>query len=286
MKKLCEMFMPVVLLALILSGVLGAQDRGRDGQVRGTFIRLIEREMDQGQIMGIVVQPSERDEPLTVLVPRENEDLRQAARRLQEGQIVEIAFAFEGRNNWLGRLEAGPPRDRGEEGPERTRELIIERQVRREPRPVEDMAEPGRERAFRRDEERERLDARRQRETARPRPPRGQVEELLRDVVAGHTERMSRAIREVLAAHLERMEAEIRELHVNMERMERQIQELRAENERLRMQLRDRGEPGPERERQTRQRTEPQRQRQNRQPEERQVQRDPDQRREPEPAPR
>lgn len=286
MKKLCEMFMPVVLLALILSGVLGAQDRGRDGQVRGTFVRLIERETDQGQVMGIVVQPSERDQPVTVLVPRENEDLRQAARRLQEGQIVEITLASEGRNNWLRRLEAGPPRDRGQEQPERRRELIVERQIRREPRPVEDMPEIRRERTFRSEEERERFDARRQREPGRARSPLAQMEEQLRDIIAGHAERMDRAIKEALRAHSERMQAEIRELHANTERMERQIQELRAENERLRMQLRDRGEAGPERERQTRQRTEPQRQRQNRQPEERQVQRDPDQRREPEPAPR
>jgi hypothetical protein len=285
MKKLCEMFVPVMLLVLILSGALAAQDRGRDGAIRGTFVRLIEREADQGQVMGIVVKPSERDEPVTVLVPRENEDLRQAARRLQEGQIVEIAFTSEGENNWLRRLEVSQPRDRGEQRPEGRREPTIERQARRQQRQSEDMPEPDRARTFRNDEQRERFAARRERQPQRPMPRLDQMEEQLRDVIAGHTERMSRAIREVLRSHLEPMQAEIRELHANMERMERQMQELRAENERLRMQLRDRGEPGPEREPQIREQTEPQRRRENRQAEEREPQRDRDQRREPAPSP-
>jgi hypothetical protein len=284
MKKLCEMLLFALLLAPISSGALWAQDRDKGGSVHGTFVRLIEREMDQGQVMGVVVKPVEQDEPITVLVPWDNEDLRQAARRLHKGQVVEIAFDSEGRNTWLRRLEAEPPRERDEQRPQGATERIIERRVRQEPRPFEGAPEAPGGRTFRSDEQREHLRARRQPQAPRPLPELGQMQEKLRDIVVGHTEDMARAIREVLQAHFEQTQAEIRELHANMERMEGQMQELRAENERLRMQLRGRSEPGPERERQIRERTEPQRRRQSPEAEEHQPRRDRDRRSEPAPS--
>jgi regulator of replication initiation timing len=299
MKKLREMWLLALLLIPISSGALWAQDRDRGGSVHGTFVRLIEREMDQGQLMGVVVKPFDRDEPLTVLVPWDNEDLRQAARRMHKGQIIEIAFDSEGGNAWLRRLEAQPPREReeqilnsaqgqlvrpaqasperDEQRPEGRRVRIVERQVRRKPGPVEAPPEARRDRPFPDDEQREHLRTRPEEpQDPGPLPELGRMQEELRDIVVGHTEDMARAIRGVLQAHFEQMRAEIRELHANMERMEGQMQELRAENERLRTQLRERGERGLQRERQIREQTEPQRRRPSPEAQERRPQRDRD----------
>lgn len=286
MKKLNTTLVLVAMPALIFSGTLVAEERGRGGEMRGTFVRLVEQQVGAQGHLGVVIRPFESDDHVTVLVPQKNEDLRLAARQLREGQTLGIAFANEGRNNWVRRLETGPPRDPDEERPERTRERIIERQVRRDPRPHEDLPQPGRGGRFRSDEERERFLARRQRQPERPLPRLEQVQEELRDVVTGQMERMGRAVREVLGAHIERMQAELRELRAHAERMEREMHDLRAENERLRMQLRERAELRMEREREIRERAEAEHRRENREAEERELLRDRDQRGEPSPSPR
>ncbi|MFH1881094.1 MAG: hypothetical protein ABIL62_00085 [Planctomycetota bacterium] len=221
MKKVCRMLVLGVLAGLLLGGMLLAEDRDRDGSVGGTFVRLVEREVGERGYMGIVIKPFERDDHVTVLVPRQREELWQAARRLQEGQKVGVSFVTEAGHKFIKGMEA-ERREVVEEGPEGRRRVNVRREV------------------VRREGVRERREARRPAHLE-------QMEGQLKEVVAGHLERMGRALKEVLGEHLERMEAELRELRAHIERMQEELQELRGENERLNWQLRERG--GPERER-------------------------------------
>lgn len=284
MKKLCNMFVLMMLASLMFGGLLWAQDRGRDGAVRGTFVRLVEQAEGEREVMGVVVKPFESDDHVTVLIPRENEDLRQAARRLQEGQNVAIAFVTEGGNNWVTRVEAGRPRDRAEERPQGERRMAVREEPRRDPGQSGERPEARGAQGLRSDQQRGRVRPREERDAGRPQTHLEQMEGQLREVVAGHAERMGRAIREVLAAHLGRMEAESRELRARVERMEKELAELRAENQRLSRQLRDRGEPTRERQREALERRGPDRQMERREPEERELPRDQDQGREPGPS--
>ncbi|MEK7995058.1 MAG: hypothetical protein AAB403_14730 [Planctomycetota bacterium] len=307
MKQLCKTLLLIALPALIFGGTLTAEERGRVREMRGTFIRLVEQQVNEQGYLGVVIKPFESDDHVTVLVPRENEDLRVAARQLQEGQTLGIAFASEGQNNWVTRMEAGRPRDRADESAEGQKRIMPRGEIRREPgefvqrpegerRPaegdvrrdpgqVQESPEARRDRAVRSAEERERLRPSLQREGARPAPGPEPMEAQIRGIVARHAEQMGRAVREAVGAHLQRMQAEIRELRAHAERMEREMQELRAENERLRMQLRNRGEPGIEREREIRERAEPQRRRESRPAQEGEPPRDREPRREPAPSP-
>ena len=285
MKKLSKIFVPMVLASLVFGGVLGAQDRDPGATVRGTFVRLVEQEVGGQVYLGIAVRSFDSGGQVTVLVPQDNEDLRQAARRLQEGQNIDIAFATEGRNNWATRIEAGRPRDRAEDRPQPERRTAARTQRPRDTGRSAEGPEARRAQSLRGDQPRERFRAPEQREPARPLPPVGRMEGQLREVITRHMERMGIEMREVLAAHLERMEAESRELRAHVERMEVELTELRAQNERLRRQLPDRGDPGRERQPQRVQPRERDPQVERREPEERPVQRDPDQRREPSPSP-
>ena len=285
MRKLCKTFMLVALAALTFGGMPAAEERGTVRQMRGTFIRLVEQRVDEQGYLGVVIKPLESDDHVTVLIPRENEDLRVAARQLREGQTLGIAFASEGPNNWLRRMEAGRPRERAQEQVEGQRRPA-EGDIRRDPGQVRESPEARRDQAIRGTEDQARF---------RPRPPQEGVglvpgpdpmEGQIREIVARHAEQMGRAFREVLRVHQDRMQAELRELRNRAERMERELQELRAENERLRMQLRNRNEPGIERQRAPRERTELQRRREGRQIEEGEQQEDRGPREEPAPSPR
>jgi hypothetical protein len=222
MKKMYRMLVLGVLAGLLFGGMLWAEDGDRSGAVRGTFVRLVERAVGEREYMGIVIKPFERDDHVTVLVPREREELWQAARRLREGQEVGVSFVSEAGQKFIKGMEA-EWREVVEEGPEGRRRVNVRREV------------------LRWDE-----DVRERREAERP-AHLEQMEGQLKEVVAGHLERMGRALKEVLGAHLERMEAEFRELRAHVGELEMELRELRAENERLRWQLRERG--GPERER-------------------------------------
>jgi len=211
-----------VLAGLLFGGMLWAEDGDRSGAVRGTFVRLVERAVGEREYMGIVIKPFERDDHVTVLVPREREELWQAARRLREGQEVGVSFVSEAGQKFIKGMEA-EWREVIEEGLEGRRRVNVRREV------------------LRWDE-----DIRERREARRP-AHLEQMEGQLKEVVAGHLERMGRALKEVLGEHLERMEAEFRELRAHVGELEMELRELRAENERLRWQLRERG--GPERER-------------------------------------
>jgi len=221
MKKVCRMLVLGMLAGLVFGGMLRAEERDRSGAVRGIFVRLVERAVGERGYMGIVIKPFERDDHVTVLVPRQPEELGQAARRLQEGQKVAISFVTEAGHKFIKGMET-ERREIVEERPESRRRMIVRREV------------------VRREGVRERREARRPAHLE-------QMEGQLKEVVAGHLERMGRALKEVLGLHLGRMEAELRELRAHIEKMEKELQELRAENERLRWQLRERG--GPERER-------------------------------------
>jgi hypothetical protein len=260
MKKVCRTLMLVVLVMLALGSMLWAEDPDGEGAVRGTFVRLVEREVDERGYMGIVVKPFERDDHVTVLVPREREELLQTARSLQEGQRMGISFVTEAGHMWIKGMEA-ERRERVEERPEGGRRVAIRREVRRRPGQIEDRPEDRRMRTFRGDPDREQFRAREERDARRPSPHLEQMERQLKEVVAGHLERMGRELKEVLGAHLGRMEAEFRELRAHVGRMERELQAIRGENERLRMQLRERAGPGREQEGRLRERREVERRR-------------------------
>lgn len=291
MKTLCN---AIVLAALISGGALAAEERGEVRRMRGTFVRLTEQQVNEQGHLGIVIKPFESDEHVTILVPRDNEDLRMAARQLREGQTLAVAFAPEGPNNWVTRLESERPRDRAENNPEGHRMVVrreesrrgegelpprdegerkpAQRDMRRDAGPDRESPEDTRDRAIRR-----------QREGDRPAPGPEQMEAQIKEIIARNAEQMGRAFREILRAHTQRMQAEIRELRANAERMEREMQELRAQNERLKMQLRNRAEPGTERQRQMR--DQPQRRRESPEAQEREPQRDREPRRESAPSP-
>ncbi len=258
MKKICKKLIIVAMPVMIFGGTLAAEERGTVRQMRGTFIRLAEQQVNEQDYLGVVIKPLDSDDQVTILIPRENEDLRAAARQLREGQPVGIAFAGEGQNNWLRRLEAGRQRERAQENVEVQRRPAQEN-IRRDPGQVRESPEARRDRAVRSPEEQTRLRARPPQEGTGPVPGSEPMEAQIKEIIARHAEQMSRAFREVLRVHQDRMQAELRELRNRAERMERELQALRAENERLRMQLRNRNEPVIERQRTTRERTEPQR---------------------------
>ncbi len=244
MKRINRMLVLAVLAGLLFGGMLWAEDGDRSGAVRGTFVRLVEREVGERVYMGIVIKPFERDEHVTVLVPRQREEFWRAARRLQEGQEISVSFVTEGGHKFIKGMEA-EWREVIEEGPEGRRRVNVRREV------------------LRWDE-----DIRERREAERP-TRLEQMEGQLKEVIAGHLERMGRALKEVLGIHLERMEAEFRELRAHVEKMEVELRELRAENERLRWKLRERGGPERERQREVRIRREIEERREGREREER-----------------
>ena len=119
MKKVSRMLVLGVLAGLLFGGMLLAEGRDRDGAVRGTFVRLVEREVGERGYMGIVIKSHDRDEHVTVLVPRQREELWQAARRLQEGQEVGVSFVTEAGHKFIKDMRA------------ERREVVEEREGRR-----------------------------------------------------------------------------------------------------------------------------------------------------------
>lgn len=75
------------------------------GDMRGTFVRLTELRVQERGYMGLIVKPQERAEPQTLVVPRQPERLTGLARRLREGQIVEIVYVEEAGHKWVQGLE-------------------------------------------------------------------------------------------------------------------------------------------------------------------------------------
>jgi len=204
MKKVCRMLVLGVLAGLLFSGMLLAEERDRDGSVGGTFVRLVEREVGERGYMGIVIKPFEivikpfeRDEHVTVLVPRQREELWQAARRLQEGQKVGVSFVTEAGHKFIKGMEA-ERRERIEERQEGRKRVTIRREVQR------------------------REGAREEREAKRP-AHLEQMQELKRILMA-HLDGMAREFRE-LRTHVEELKRELQELRAENERLKRQLRE-------------------------------------------------------------
>jgi len=210
MKKKFRILTLGLFVAAVFSSVLWAEQRPenrrrRQGEVRGAFVGLAEREAGEREYLAIVIKPRESDDHVTVLVPR-NEDFLHAARTLQKGDKVEIGYVVEEGQRWLKRIEV--ERVRRIETERRRKDVEERRDVRR-PRREEVVVEEERERP-RRDAE------------------RGKADEL-------------QGVFRRLWARLDRMERELKQLiAVRMERMERELKELRAENARLRRQLQER----------------------------------------------
>jgi len=293
MKKIHKMLILAALAALASGSVLLGAERGRNGRLRGTFVGLTEREVGERGYVGIVIKPMDSDEHVTVLIPRNNERLMEAAHNLRQGQRLGISFVIEDDFRWAGDMEVERRRGEVEPRPRGDERVIVRREVRRDGEPAERQrlreerplrGEPQAERERFRDREdrdfppepdieREPFRGRQDRPGPWEPPYPERIDAQLREIVQSHMESMHRVLREVFMANLERTEAELRELRGHVERMERQMQELREENERLRMELRERDRVQRE-EVEARQRREPDRPREGRAPREREVQRD------------
>ena len=213
MKKIYRMLVLGVLAGLLFSGILWAEDGDRSGAVWGTFVQLVEREAGERVYMGIVIQPFESDDHVTILIPRRPEELGEAVCRLREGQEVRIAFVREDGQMWVREMEA-EQREVVEGGPQGRRSVNVRREVLRWGEDVRERREPERPLA--------------------------------------HLEQMQRELREIIGAHFDRLTREFRELMAHVEGLEMELRELRSENERLMWQLRERGGPEREREREVR----------------------------------
>lgn len=249
MKKISKILVISLIVTMTFGGLLWAEEKERNGTVGGTFVRLVEREVGERGYMGIVIKPHDRDEHVTVLVPRQREELSQAARRLREGQQVNISFAAEAGQKWIKGMET-ERREVIEERPEGRRRMDIRREVfRNEDGPERHEIRRPEGREIRRPERREPIRPER-RETRGPEYPE-QIQELKR----------------ILSSNLDRMAREFQELRMHIREMERELQILRQENERLRRELRERAPSERTRDREVRVRI--QREREGREPEER-----------------
>jgi hypothetical protein len=197
MKKASRILVLGVLSMLIFSGVLSAGQRDRNGSVGGTFVRLVEQEVGERGYMGIVIKPHERDDHVTVLVPRQREELLQAARRLQTGQKVGVSFVTEAGHKWIKGMEA-ERREVVEEGPEGRRRINVRREV------------------FRHEDNQER------RQAGRPEYLE-QMQELKR-ILSSSLDRMAREFRE-LRGRVEAQERELQRLREENEQLRRELRE-------------------------------------------------------------
>lgn len=197
MEKTGRILMLPMVLLLMFSGVLFAEERGRGGEVGGTFVRLVEQEIDGRGYVGIVIKPHERDDHVTILVPREREELVQAVRRLREGQNVGVSFVNEAGHKWIKGMEA-EWREVVEEGPDVRRRSNVRREVFR----FED-----------------------NRQEQRPGRPEylEQIQELKR-ILSSNLDRIAREFRE-LQGRLERQERELNRLRAENEQLRRELRE-------------------------------------------------------------
>jgi len=197
MKKASGIFMLGMLSMLIFSSVLLAQERDRNGAVEGNFVRLVEREVDERGYMGIVIKPHERDDHVTVLVPRQREELWQAVRRLQPGQTVGVSFVSEAGHKWIKGMEA-ERREVVDEGPGDRRRMNVRKEVF----------------CYEYNQER--------RQAGRPEYLE-QMQELKR-ILSSNLDRMAREFRE-LRARVEEQERELQGLREENERLRRELRE-------------------------------------------------------------
>ena len=225
MKKAGRILMLSVLSMLIFSSVLSAGQSDRNGSVGGNFVRLVEQEVGERGYMGIVIKPHDRDDHVTVLVPRQREELLQVARRLREGQKVGVSFVTEAGHKWIKGMEA-ERREVVEEGPEGRRRMNIRREV------------------FRYEDNQER------RQDRRPEYLE-QMQELKR-ILSSSLDRMAREFRE-LRGRLEQQERELRRLRAENEQLRTELREragsAREREREVRIRIQREGREREERER-------------------------------------
>jgi len=197
MKKVSKMLELSILAMLMFSGVLSAEERDRNGEVGGNFVRLVEQEVGEREYMGIVIKPHDRDDHVTVLVPWQREELVQAVRRLREGQIVGVSFVTEAGHKWIKGMEA-ERREVVEEGPEGRRRMSVRREV------------------LRYEDDRERRDA--------GRPEYLEQMQELKRILSSNLDRMAREFRE-LRGRLEQQERELQRLRAENEQLRRELRE-------------------------------------------------------------
>lgn len=110
MKKQCRMVIGL-LAVLVFTGALWAERRAGVSGLRGVFVRLTEQRVGERTYMGIVIKPHERDDHMTVLVSQRQEEIVARARRLREGQSLELTYVTEGGHKWLQKQEVDRPRE-------------------------------------------------------------------------------------------------------------------------------------------------------------------------------
>lgn len=111
----------LVMIGIVLVGSAGPAARGQTrGEVRGEFVRLVEKQVGDREFLGVVVNRFEGAGQATLLVPMRrtesgrvvrNEDLAAWARRLRPGTKVEIAYVVDGGQMFIKRGESAQQRE-------------------------------------------------------------------------------------------------------------------------------------------------------------------------------
>jgi hypothetical protein len=104
MNKQTKILLMFLIAAFLFTGLLYAEERDRNVEVRGVFVNRAERPVGERVYLALVIKPFERDGHVTILVPR-NDDFMHAARELREGDKVEIGFVRDQGQKWLKRIK-------------------------------------------------------------------------------------------------------------------------------------------------------------------------------------
>ena len=106
----------IVVLGIVLVGSVIATARGQTrGEVRGKFVRLVEKRVGDREFLGVVVARFEGEGQATLLVPMRrtdggqvvrNEDLAAWARALRPGTKVEVAYVVDDGQTFIKRAES------------------------------------------------------------------------------------------------------------------------------------------------------------------------------------
>lgn len=120
------------LAAVIMMGAWADRVEAARGELRGTFVRRAELALGETEYLGIVVRQAGRDETTTLVIPRRREDLMGQARKLHEGDVVEVTFAEEDGQKWVRIIETAGGEGERREGREREERGDRERAERKE----------------------------------------------------------------------------------------------------------------------------------------------------------
>jgi len=90
-------------------------EQAREGLLRCTFVRLVEKRMGELEYLALEVRAGEKGEPATLLIPKVKneegrmvnaEELAAKARALREGQKVEISWRWSEDRRWVRNIKA------------------------------------------------------------------------------------------------------------------------------------------------------------------------------------